>query len=97
MDEEDTWMDQEAVKKLNGLFVNRIYVQHLGDQMMRLNFGEVLDPDDPSYHTALVISAANAKAFAELIFQHANAALAPPVITVTPTPIPPTEDAADGE
>lgn len=74
-DVENPWADQEAVKRITGLYTNRIFVQHLGDGMLRLNFGEILDPDDPSYHTALVISAGNAKAFAELIVRQANAAL----------------------
>lgn len=90
-DENVDWMDREAVKKLTGTYANRIFVQHLGEQMLRLNFGEVLDPDDPTYHTALVLSAANAKLFADLIYRQANAALAaadaetaaaPPIVTV---------------
>ena len=72
------WQDLEAVKKLTGQFVNRIFVQHMGDGMLRLNFGEVLDADDPTYHTALVISAANAMSFAELIYGMAQQAIAPP-------------------
>jgi hypothetical protein len=71
------WEDTEASKKLTGVFANRIYVQHLGEGMLRLNFGEVLDPHDPTYHTALVISGANAKLFAELIYRMGDAAITP--------------------
>jgi hypothetical protein len=70
----DNWLETEAVKKLNGQFTNRLFVQHLGDGLLRLNFGDVQDSSDPSYHTALVITAANAIQFAELIYRMGNAA-----------------------
>lgn len=64
---EISWLDLEATKKIHGIFANRIYVQPLGDGMVRLNFGEVLDNDDPTYHTALVMTASQAESFARLI------------------------------
>lgn len=84
--EYDTWLDTEAAKKLNGQFTNRIFVQHLGDGLIRLNFGDVLDVEEPSYHTAIVLTANNAVQFAELIYRMGNAAMPPPIVTVTATP-----------
>lgn len=90
------WLDTDAAKKNNGIFTNRIFVQHLGEGMLRLNFGEILAADDPSYHTALVISAANAVTFAELIYRMGNAALTPPPPPIIVTPQPPQSE-ANGE
>jgi hypothetical protein len=70
---DDLWMDQEAAKKLTGIYTNRVFVQPLGDGLVRVNFGEVLDESEPTYHTALVMTAINAAAFAELIQRLANA------------------------
>lgn len=65
----DTWLNAEAVKKLNGQFANRLFVQHLGDGLLRLNFGDVMDESEPAYHTAIVVTAANAISIAELIYR----------------------------
>ena len=72
-DSEDNWEDREASKKNDGKFANRIYVQPLGNGMVRVNFGEVLD-EFPSYHTAIVMTAANAVEFAGLM-QNVGAAV----------------------
>ncbi len=60
------WEDREATKKIDGKFANRIYVQPVGDGMVRINLGEVLD-DEPSYHTAVVVTAERAVDFAKLL------------------------------
>lgn len=65
----NTWLNADAAKKLSGQFSNRLFAQHLGDGLLRLNFGDVMDPDEPTYHTALVITAANAVQFAQLIYR----------------------------
>jgi hypothetical protein len=79
----DTYWDQEAVKKIPAIYTNRVFVQHLGQGMMKVNFGEIVsDPTEPSYHASLVMTAANASEFAGLIYQMAQAILAPP----PPTP-----------
>ena len=90
----DTWLNSEAVKKLNGQFTNRLFVQHLGDGLIRLNFGDVMDAQEPTYHTAIVLTASNAMQFAELIYRMASAAIPPPVVTV---PAPPPEGQDHGE
>ena len=70
------WEEREAAKKNTGLFTNRVFAQPLGDGLVRVNFGEVIDTE-PSYHTAIVITAANAVAFGELIYRM-GIALTPP-------------------
>lgn len=72
--EQDFWEDTFAAKKLNGIYSNRIYAQPLGDGMVRINFGEILD-DEPRYHTAIVATAAQVKAFAQLMFNVSQAVL----------------------
>ncbi|HEX4694978.1 hypothetical protein [Sphingomonas sp.] len=67
--DDDSWMDREAAKKLNGLYANRVYVQPLGSGMVRINFGEIIDADDPSYHSAIVVTAEQATQFGELIYR----------------------------
>jgi len=80
----DYWEDREAAKKLTGVFANRVYVQPISPGMVRVNFGEVLD-EEPTYHTAIVLTAADAMSFAALIYQVAQANLpAPPPIVTTP-------------
>lgn len=64
---DDYWEDREASKKLTGRYANRIYVQPLGNGMVRINFGEVLD-EEPSYHSAIVVTAEQAIGFAHVIF-----------------------------
>lgn len=71
VEEQDFWYEMEAAKKINGLFANRIYVQPLGEGLVRINFGEVLDAD-PSYHSAVVVTALQAKQFAQVIFNVAT-------------------------
>lgn len=90
-EEQDFWFENEAAKKLNGLYANRIYVQPLGEGMVRINFGEVLD-EDSSYHTAIVVTAQQAKQFAQVIFNVATAVVereyvpVPPPIPAAPAP-----------
>lgn len=74
----DDWFDREAAKKINGVYANRIFVQPTTDGLLRLNFGEIYD-DDPTYHTAIILSAANAESFARLIHGMAVTLLMPPV------------------
>ena len=86
----DNWEHVDAIKKLTAAYVNQLFIQPLGDGNLRLNFGEALD-EEPRYHTAIVISAANAKSFAELIHRWAVDTLAPslvppPVVTTTTPP-----------
>jgi len=64
---QDLWEDIEEAKKINGTFANRIFVQPLGNGMVRINFGEVLD-EFPSYHTAIVVRADQAAGFAQVIY-----------------------------
>lgn len=79
---EVTEADLESSRKLRGLFTDRIYVQPHGDGMhMRINFGEVVG-GETQYHTAIVVSSANAVEFASLIHRlavvsinHANSLL----------------------
>jgi hypothetical protein len=61
------WEDRDASKANKGVFANRIYVQPLGNGMVRINFGEVLD-DQPTYHTAIVVTAEQAVGFAQVIY-----------------------------
>jgi hypothetical protein len=70
-DPSDLWLDVEASKKNVGQFANRIFVQPLGNGMVRINLGEVLD-DDPSYHTAIVVTAEQGMQFASLIHSISN-------------------------
>ncbi len=74
----------EAVKKLNAIYTNQVFVQPLGDGNIRINFGETLD-EEPRYHTSVVVSAANALDFANLVARMANSILSPPPV-FTPTP-----------
>jgi len=64
----DYWEEREAAKKVNGLYANHVYVQPLGQGMVRVNFGEVLD-EEPRYHTAVVLTPENARDFAILMYQ----------------------------
>ncbi|RYE03221.1 MAG: hypothetical protein EOP61_05520 [Sphingomonadales bacterium] len=85
---EDYWEEEEASKAIRGMFTNRLYVQHLGSGLLRLNYAEVLTEHDPQYHTALVMTAENAFAFGQLMQRMAMAALgqgeAPPAIVNVP-------------
>jgi hypothetical protein len=72
---DEYWEQRDASKKNPGLYTNQIYVQHLGEGLLRLSFGEVLD-DEPRYHSALVLTAHNAYAFGELMMRMAQAAAA---------------------
>lgn len=72
---EDNWEDREASKKIDGKFANRVYVQPLGNGMVRVNFGEVLD-EYPSYHTAVVMTASDALRFAGLIHSVSDSVMA---------------------
>ena len=71
---EDYWEDREAAKKINGIYANRIFVQPLGDGMVRINLGEVID-EDRSYHTAAVVTAHQAVAFAQIIYSIATSVI----------------------
>lgn len=71
-EEPDYWEEREASKRLTPTYVSNIYVQPAGGGMVRLNFGAAMDLD-PTYHTALVMSADNAREFAKLIYQIAIA------------------------
>jgi hypothetical protein len=73
---DDDWEHIEAAKKIDAIFANQVFVQPLGDGLLRLNFGEVLD-DQPRYHSAIVISARNGLALADLIDRIARATLTP--------------------
>lgn len=92
-DVNDYWMEREAAKKINALFANRIYVQPIATGMVRLNFGEMLDEYDPTYHTAIVLTAEEAVSFAVLIHRIGTALLSPPPIIQTV----PAEDADNGD
>lgn len=63
----DYWEEREAAKRLNALYTHNIYVHPIGGGMVRINFGASLD-EEPSYHTALVMTAENARDFACLIY-----------------------------
>ncbi len=87
LEEQDFWQEIEAAKKINGLFANRIYVQPLGDGMVRINLGEVLD-EETSYHSAVVVTALQAKQFAQVIFNVASAILEQQYVPVAPPIVP---------
>ena len=72
----DLWEDREASKHLNAIFANRIFVQAVGDGLVRLNFGEITE-EEPRYHSALLVSAHSAASFAQLMYQMASAILPP--------------------
>ncbi len=62
-----TEADLQSSRKLRGLFTDRVYVQPHGDGMhLRINLGEVVG-GEAQYHTAIVVSSADALEFAELI------------------------------
>ncbi|MBV2147790.1 hypothetical protein KRZ98_05740 [Sphingobium sp. AS12] len=60
-----TQKDVDAVRKLNGLFTNRIFIQP-GLGHLRMNFGEMVG-DEAVYHTAIVVPVSEAPGFADLI------------------------------
>lgn len=99
-DPQDYWLETEAAKKIQGLFANQVYVQHLGSGLLRVNFGEVLD-EDPRFHSAIVLTAENAYAFGALMQRMAQAAVAPPPskdpVNVVSTPdVAPSEENPNG-
>lgn len=79
-EEPDLWLHREAAKKLNALYSNRIFVQPLPEGLVRLNFGEVLDEDEPTYHSCVILTAENALQFADLIRNVAAGLLPPPIV-----------------
>lgn len=93
---EDHWLHREAVKKLTAVYASRIFVQPVGQGMVRLSFGEALDDDDPIYHTSIVMTATNAAQFAELIYSTSQAILAPPPIYAPPSPSDPSAPVTNG-
>lgn len=82
---DDYWEETEAAKKLNAIFANQVYVQHLGSSLLRINLGESLD-EEPRYHTAIVMTAANAYQFGALLMRMAEATLPKPEVIVPPPP-----------
>ena len=96
VDASDNWEHIDAIKKLTAVYVNQLFIQPLGDGNLRLNFGEALD-DEPRYHTAIVISAENAKLFSELVYRWAVDTITPPVITPPTIQAVPTEPVNGGE
>lgn len=71
--EDNFWEDREAAKAIAAKFSNRIYVQPIGQGMVRIAFGEILD-SSPSYHTVVVVTAAQALDFANVIYNMADLA-----------------------
>jgi hypothetical protein len=70
--EDDLWEHQEASKKLTALYANRIFAQPLGEGVLRVNFGEMTETIDPSYHSAIVVTPELALEFADVIFRVAT-------------------------
>ncbi|OYW47088.1 MAG: hypothetical protein B7Z08_07560 [Sphingomonadales bacterium 32-68-7] len=52
---DDLYLHAEAAKKLNALYANRLFVQPLGEGLIRLNLGEFHDWE-PTYHSASVMT-----------------------------------------
>jgi len=86
----DFWEHTEAAKKLNALYTNRIYVQPLGEGIVRINFGETMDAE-PSYHTAIAATPEQAIEFASLIYRVANTMLERLAATQTAADMAPVE------
>ena len=86
----DDWENREAARRINALFANQVFVQPVGDGMLRINFGQVLTDEEPSYHSAVVISGQNAVAFGELIYRYGRILTAPPQPSAFPpgSPVP---------
>jgi hypothetical protein len=82
----DDWEHRDAARKISALFANQVYVQPVGDGMLRINFGQVLSDDEPSYHTAVVVSARNAVAAGELLYRYGQSLL-PLEPVVSPPPL----------
>jgi hypothetical protein len=82
----DNWLERDASRAVRSVFTNRMFVQALGGDMLRVSFAENLD-DDPRYHSAIAISAVNAIEFAQLLYQMGTALLPqPPIQTVQEAP-----------
>lgn len=74
-DSDDLWIHDEAAKKVNALYANRLFAQPLNEGVIRISFGEMSDNIDPKYHSAIVVTPEMAVDFAEVIHRVAQAAI----------------------
>jgi hypothetical protein len=79
----DEWEHRDAAKKVSAIYANQVYIQPMAEGLIRVNFGEVMD-EDPSYHTAIVLTPANCLLFSDLMARMATAVLKQTSV-VTPT------------
>ena len=72
VDENDLWEHNDAAKKVPAQYANRIFVQPLGEGMVRISMGEMNETIDPIYHTSIVATPELAMEFAEVIHRVAG-------------------------